>query len=142
MNNRLCQSFYLQVPTQIEALNEVLDWFETQISPLLPERCGWESKLALSEGFTNTVRYAHQAFPSTTPIDLDIQVCEHLIEIKIWDFGEPFDLAAKLALIYTNQQDPLNKENERGLFLMNAIMDELQYQRIENRNCLVMQKRF
>ncbi len=138
----MCQSFCLQVPSQIEALNEVLQWFERQIMPILPIRCGWEAKLALSEGFTNTVHYAHQSLPPTTPIDLEIQVCEQRLDIKIWDFGQPFDLTAKLESLQNSQQDPLEKENERGLFLMNTIMDNLQYQRVDNRNCLVMQKRF
>jgi serine/threonine-protein kinase RsbW len=136
------QPFRLQVPTQIEALNEVLNWFETQISPLLPQRFGWEAKLALSEGFTNTVNYAHQHLPPTTPITLEIQLLHQQLEIKIWDFGDPFDFTAKLNALKNPQQDPLEKEHERGLFLMNTIMDELQYVRVEDRNCLVMRKGF
>ncbi|MGK7933773.1 MAG: ATP-binding protein [Microcystaceae cyanobacterium] len=142
MNKDAYQPFHLQVPTQIEALNEVLNWFETHISPIVPQRCGWEVKLALSEGFTNIVHYAHQHLPSTTPISLEIRVLQQQLEIKIWDFGDPFDFTAKLNVLKNLQQDPLEKEHERGLFLMNTIMDELQYVRVEDRNCLVMRKEF
>ncbi|MGK7946540.1 MAG: ATP-binding protein [Microcystaceae cyanobacterium] len=140
MNQDVGQSFRLQVPTQIESLNEVLHWFETQISPLLPQRCSWEVKLALSEGFTNTVHYAHQNLPQTTPITLEFQLFSRQLTMKIWDFGEPFDIIAKLKELKNPQQNPLEKENERGLFLMHTIMDELQYVRVEDRNCLVMGK--
>lgn len=142
MNNNVFKSFRLQVPTHIEALNEVLHWFETQISPLVPRRCGWEAKLALAEGFTNTVNYAHQALPSSTPIFLEVFLYDRQIEIKIWDRGHPFDLTAKLEFLKNHQQDPLEKEHERGLFLMDTIMDELDYVRVENQNCLVMRKAF
>ncbi len=138
----LCKPFRLQVPTDIEALNDVLHWFEAEITPFLPRRCGWESKLALAEGFTNTVCYAHRDLPSITPIDIEIEICDRQIYMKIWDFGDPFDMMAKLKSIQTSQQDPLAKENERGLFLMNALTTELQYLRIADRNCLIMRKEF
>lgn len=138
----MCKPFHQQVPTDIKALNDVLHWFEGEIQPLLPERCSWEAKLALAEGFTNTVYYAHQALPPETPIELEINVCERQILIKLWDFGNPFDLKAKLQSIQNSQQDPLEKESERGLFLMNALTDEMSYLRVIDRNCLILQKRF
>lgn len=136
----MCEQFYLNVSTQIEQLNDVLQWFEDNIKSRLPEKAAWESQLALAEGFTNTVLYAHQNLPETTPIELSITLSAKLLEIQIWDRGQPFNLAEKLATILASNHNPLDKDHERGLFLMEALTDELQYIRREMKNCLIMRK--
>jgi serine/threonine-protein kinase RsbW len=50
----------------------------------------------VSEAFTNAVRHAHKNLPRETRIDLEITVFNARLEIKIWDWGELFDLQAKL----------------------------------------------
>jgi serine/threonine-protein kinase RsbW len=63
--------------------------------------------------------------------------------MKIWDVGEPFDLEAQLSEALYNPNQPLDKESDRGLFLMKQLTDELYYQRIsEQQNCLIMRKYF
>jgi len=52
--------------------------------------------LAVSEAFTNAVRHAHKNLPIETPFELEITVFNERLEIKIWDWGEPFDFQAKL----------------------------------------------
>ncbi len=135
--------FRLQVKTELEALEEVLCWSEEIAKKHLPQRTLWECKLALAEGFTNTVRYAHRDLPPVVPIIIEIYFFPNCMEIKIWDVGLPFDLHKKLAEIENSTVNPLEKERERGLFLMNKLMDDLQYIRIaERRNCLIMGKNF
>jgi serine/threonine-protein kinase RsbW len=136
------KQFQLQVKTNLEALVDVLQWFERVTKPLLPEKCRWQCKLALSEGFTNTVRYAHQNLPPTTPIDIEVNVLNAYLEIRIWDWGEPFDINAKLNALRQSQQDPLEKESDRGLFFMKELTDELFYLRMsDDRNCLILKKK-
>lgn len=136
------KQFRLQVKTNLEALVDVLQWFERVTKPLLPEKCRWQCKLALSEGFTNTVRYAHRNLPPTTPIEIEVNVFTQHLEIRIWDWGEPFDINAKLHALRHSQQDPLEKESDRGLFFMKELTDELQYLRLsDDRNCLIMKKK-
>lgn len=61
--------------------------------------------------------------------------------IRIWNYGKPFDLEAKLKEIQENILDPLEHESFRGLLFMQAFTDELRYVRLEDdRNCLVMSK--
>ncbi|TRV51334.1 MAG: ATP-binding protein [Microcystis panniformis Mp_MB_F_20051200_S9] len=135
--------FHLQVRTELAALIPVLQWFESHGRPFLPESLLWQCKVALAEGFTNTVRYAHKNLPPTTPIDLELTFSSHSLEIKIWDHGQPFDLQAKLDSPQQDPVAPLEMESDRGLLLMRSLTDTLQYIRTgEGKNCLILQKSF
>ena len=86
----------LQLNTEIKAVAQVLSWLE-QLDPLpIPEAVLHQCKLAVVEGFTNAVRHAHKNLPRETPIKLEITVFNERLEIKIWDWGKPFDFQAKL----------------------------------------------
>lgn len=141
-DEKLRKQLRLRVKTDIEALVTVLQWFERNTKSLLPEQCRWQCQLALAEGFTNTVRYAHKHLPETTPIAIEVNLFGDFIEIRIWDWGPPFDLHAKLNNLRQNKVDPLEKESDRGLFFMQELTDDLQYIRSPKRcNCLVMKKK-
>jgi serine/threonine-protein kinase RsbW len=141
-NNRLLQQFRLQVNTELINLVEVLQWFERTAQPFLSENYCWQCLVALAEGFTNTVRYAHVHLPATTPIEIEVNLFADVLEIRIVDFGRPFDLKAKLKSLSSVPENPLEKEGDRGLFLMHKLMDDLQYIRLPNqRNCLIMRKK-
>lgn len=141
-NDRLIKQFRLQVKTELNALVIVLQWFEKVSKPLLPEKSFWQCQVALAEGFTNTVRYAHKNLSPTTPIDLEVNFFTNYLEIRIWDWGQPFDLQAKLNLLSQSTEDPLQKESDRGLFFMKELTNDLQYIRLSNhQNCLIMRKK-
>lgn len=98
------QTSRLRVNTDLSALATILLWFD-QLNPQeMPKEVGFMCKLALAEGFTNAVRYAHNFLPPETPIDLEIKVFESRIEMRIWDFGKPFDLEEKLREFRTLQE--------------------------------------
>ena len=140
--DNLLKQFRLQVTTELQELNIVLQWFEKIAQPLLPDKCFWQCQLALSEGFTNTVLYAHPHLSHATPIDLEVSFFSQHLEIRIWNFGMPFDMAAKLDLLAKNKVDPLDQESDRGLFFMKQLTDGLHYIREEDhRNCLIMEKK-
>lgn len=140
-NPRTPKQSHLQVTTDLNAVAEVLQWFEDLVSPQLPDRFWGDCKLALIEGFTNVVRHAHRHLPKTTPIELELKVFSQSMEIRIWDRGEPFDLLDKLKSLSQEEREPLDKENNRGLIFMYKLTDELSYERLsDNRNCLFMRK--
>lgn len=140
-NNDSGQKFQLVVNTELEALVPVLQWFEEMSQSRLPDSIIWQVKVALAEGFTNTVRYAHDDLPSTTPIQIELVFLTDNLIISIWNFGQPFDLEKKLEEINQSPTPPLEKESERGLLFMKALTDNLQYLRLEDgRNCLVLSK--
>jgi serine/threonine-protein kinase RsbW len=142
-DREVIRQFKLQVTTELEALKDVLQWFEGVVAPLLPSKFGWQCEIALVEAFTNAVRHAHHNMPKTTPIELEVKLFANFLEMRIWDKGQPFDLSAKLQSIYEHDTDPLDKEGGRGLQFMEKLTDELQYVRLSDRgNCLVMRKRY
>jgi serine/threonine-protein kinase RsbW len=140
-NNKLSPKYHLRVKTDLECLTEVLRWFEKIITPILPDRLRWECEIALTEGFTNAVRHAHCGLPQDTPIDIEIEFLQDFLEIRIWDFGNPFDLLEKLKNIKQHQIEQLEKEGGRGLQFMEKLTDDLQYISLTKaRNCLIMRK--
>jgi serine/threonine-protein kinase RsbW len=133
----------LQVETDLNAVQKVLQWFEELTSPLLPSQFQSQSQLAFVEGFTNAVRHAHQHLPQTTPIELEVKVFADYLEMRIWDRGEPFDFQAKLqeSLCHIENSNPLDQEGGRGLIFIHQLMDEVSYMRLpDQRNCLLMRK--
>ncbi len=142
-DEKLMAQSHLKVQTDLNALNQVLEWFEQVTANFLSEDRLYQCKIALTEGFTNVVRHAHQSLSETTPIDLEVTVFPHSIEIRIWDFGPYFDLENTLKLVYQlHASDPLEYEGRRGLLFMSKLTDELSYTRMkDNRNCLLMRKK-
>lgn len=129
----------LQVNTDLDALAQVLEWFDQFNSPPIPSQTWMQCQLALAEGFTNAVRHAHRNQPVDLEIDVEAQVLEDRIEIRIWDQGEPFDLNQRLE----SMPKELDSEAEggRGLRLMERIADKLSYTRMQDaRNCLLIIK--
>jgi len=141
-NEKPVQQSHLQVKTDLNAVTEVLQWFEKFTSSLLPQQMASKCQLALVEGFTNAVRHAHHDLPPTTPIDLELKIFPDFLEMRIWDQGPPFDFQSKLQSLCQEECDPLEKEGGRGLIFMQQLTDELSYARLDDeRNCLMMRKR-
>ncbi|MDX2100263.1 MAG: anti-sigma regulatory factor [Leptolyngbyaceae cyanobacterium bins.59] len=141
-DSQILQKIHLRVKSVPTASGEVLAWFERlNQSPVLDKTVWWQCQTALKEGFDNVVEYAHKNLPTETPIDLEAIRFQRRIEIRIWDYGSPFDLARKL------QEMPELEENDadhgRGLKIMQRIADTLAYLRTEdNRNCLLIIKQY
>ena len=141
-SNPEIKQYHLQVKTELEALKEVLQWFEGLVFPLVPQKTGWQCEVALVEAFTNAVRHAHQNLPENTPIDLEVELQPNFLEMRIWDWGHPFDIKAKLTKS-EREADVMEREGGRGLQFINKLTDELQYLNLPNhRNCLVMRKHY
>ncbi|MCC0176089.1 ATP-binding protein [Waterburya agarophytonicola K14] len=140
--NSQFKQYHLQVNTELEALKEVLQWFEGLVFPLVPQKMGWQCEVALVEAFTNAVRHAHCNLPQSTPIDLEVELLPNFLEMRIWDRGRSFDLDAKL-LKGEQEAGSMDKEGGRGLQFIKKLTDELQYLNLPNhRNCLVMRKKY
>ncbi len=144
----MLQQEHLTVKTDINRLIDVLEWFDRFCDRNL-SRLSWladESgnlnlavdmlKLALDEGFTNTVRHAHKDLSPETPIDLELTLWADRLEIRIWDIGEPFDPPPLKA----PDPDKLSIGGY-GWFLMRSIADDVVHARCaDGRNCLLIVK--
>lgn len=130
----------LHVQTDLyELAGQVLPWFDQLYQSSIPSGVWLRCKLALAEAFSNAVRHAHQGLPVETLINVEVSVYEEYLELRVWDYGPPFDFDQKL-------QEELAVHNlegggGRGIKLIYDIADELSYTRIDNqRNCLLLRK--
>jgi serine/threonine-protein kinase RsbW len=146
----LPQITQLQVPSSLDSLEQqLLPWFDQLYQSFIPKSVWLRCQLALAEGFTNAVRHAHKGLSSGLYIDLEVTILDRQIEIRIWDFGEPFDLLKKIQEILAKKKDEPTDINSlscgggRGLLLMYDIADYLSYEHGEDgRNCLLIIKQF
>ncbi len=104
------KKIHLQVNTELTAVNPVIDWYEQlqhlPISKTFLDQC----LLMLVEGFTNALRHAHKDLPLETPIELEVIVFNERLEIRIWDYGQPFDLEEKLNTLSREFEEPYQLE--------------------------------
>ena len=95
------------------------------------------TKLAMDEACTNIIKHAYRDDVGT--IRIDVQAEPGKVEINIFDRGKPFD--------WSEVKDPdlekyveIGKKGGLGIFLMNRLMDDLDYQASESGNRLYMVK--
>lgn len=132
---------HLKVATDINAVAEILAWFDKLVRSQFDTQFRCDCQVALDEAFANAVHHAHRHLPQTTPIELELKIFADRLEMRIWDHGQPFDLQAKLDALH-QKGCTLLEETGRGLILMEQFTDELSYQRLsDQRNCLFMGKR-
>lgn len=138
----------LQVKTDIYNLTTVQKWFQQfgVTQQTIPQRVLQQMNLLLAEGFANVIYHAHENLSPDTPVEIEVSFFTDAIELKIWDFGKPFDLMQKLEEIQSKKIDVFDIDNlptgGRGLQITQAIADRFSYDRINNRNCLVIYKNF
>ena len=147
----MLEHYHIQFNSDIYALAKLQEWFQ-QFQNLLPKPTWMQCNLVLVEVFTNVVSYAHEGMPEDTPIDIEIAIDKtaYFLEMKIWDFGEPFDLQAEIERAAMESQKNKNFESiddiptgGRGLIIAKTIADELRYDILpDGRNCFVMTKNF
>lgn len=132
---------HLTVQSDLGLLNQVQAWFNHICHQYQPQLSWSENQiyclnLALAEGFTNAVRHAHQGLPPDTKIDIELDLWENQIEIRIWDRGKPFDP--------NRLEEPKPGElrlGGYGWFLLRRLADRVVYERDrDGRNCLVIEK--
>lgn len=140
-SQRMLQTEHLVVKSDLSLLNQVLDWFEKFCFQNL-SKLSWLAKeidalkLALTEGFTNAVRHAHKNLPIETPIELELNLWNDRLEIRIWDYGKPFDPSTIEEPKFGTLQ-----VGGYGWYLIRRIVNEAIYKRYpDNRNCLILIK--
>jgi serine/threonine-protein kinase RsbW len=137
----IVQRDHLTVKSEIKLLNQVQQWFEQfcrqNLSQLgWPETQLYRLKLALAEGFTNAVRHAHSALPPETTIDIEVCLWSDRLEMRIWDYGQPFNPDA-----IAEPKPGTLQVGGYGWFLLRRLTDRVVYERgSDGRNCLLIVK--
>ncbi|MDQ6630711.1 MAG: ATP-binding protein, partial [Verrucomicrobiota bacterium] len=91
-------------------------------------------ELSLAEACNNAVRYVTEA-GRTLPVEVEINLDESKIELKIQDHTCGFELPEQVILPSDES------ESGRGLFLMKSLMDEVHYFRGHGQNEMILHKR-
>ena len=131
----------LQVESKLEALADVLSWFDSLKIDAISDRTWLEFQTILGEAFDNAVTHAHQGLASDTGIELEIAILSQSIVLKIWDYGAEFDLEAHRNKL-PDTIDP-EAESGRGIFLLEELADYFSYAKLpDGRNCLLVIKAY
>lgn len=132
----------LQVNTDLTASAQVLSWFEQLNQPHnISEEIWWQCQTLLQEGFTNIVEHAHKNLPDDTPIEIEAARSSTSIEIRLWCYGDFFNLEQKLLEI--DDFETNDRERGRGLKIMSAIADCMSYEQMPDRRyCLFLSKSY
>lgn len=132
---------HLTVRSELTLLNRVQQWFE-QFCLQYVFKFGWTENqvyrvnLALAEGFTNAVRHAHRFLPPETTIEIEASLWADRMEIRIWDYGNPFNPDA---IVEPKPGTP--QVGGYGWFLLRRLTDQVVYERSpDGRNCLLIVK--
>lgn len=134
------KKIYFEVNSDLHCLEKVLEEFNKVNESWVSKKEFLQCQLALAEGFTNAVRHAHKDLSKQTKITLEITLTEADIQIRIWDYGKPFDLE-KFAKNLIHKKDIL-ASGGRGVEILQKISDVLTYSRTEDqRNCLLIIKK-
>jgi serine/threonine-protein kinase RsbW len=125
--------------SDLTVLSQLHQWFEQNCSNYISQIDSskhpfYHLNLALTEGFTNAVRHAHQELPPETPIEIELRIRDKRIEIRIWDQGKPFDPTTVV------EPEPGTLcEGGYGWFLLRRLADQVVYERCpDGRNCLLI----
>jgi serine/threonine-protein kinase RsbW len=146
--------YHIQLNSDIYELTKLQAWFQ-QFKPFLPNITWMQCNLVLVEVFTNVVSYAHEGMPQETPVDIEIKIYpiskdSGMMELRIWDHGQSFDLNAEIEKATCRMQisqDNLNIDDiptgGRGLYIAKTVADHINYESdVDGRNCFVMSKNF
>ena len=130
----------LTLPNDIETiprLNEFIDTAaeETDLDPSLT----MSLNLALEEAVVNVMNYAYPPGQAGT-VDIEMVVSDTSLVFVISDAGRPFDptQAAEADTTLSADERPIGG---LGIYLVRHLMDDIRYERLDDRNVLTLTKR-
>ncbi len=126
----------LSVPGTLAGVRQAVDAFEQfGRSRELPPRDAWRVLLALDEILSNIVR--HGLAGSRAPIDVTFSFADGRVVVEIVDSAEAFN---PLLAPAPDTSSPLDQRQPGGLgiALVQQLMDEIEYERRDERNHFVM----
>jgi serine/threonine-protein kinase RsbW len=129
----------LSVDSSTKHLSEVRDFVATYAQKYgLPEKEISEIRLAVDEAYTNIIKHAYNNSPSK-PVKIEVGTDSKKIWISILDKGESFKpqeyQAPDILKRIKNKQ-----RGGMGVFLIQKVMDQVQYSRKGNMNEIRMVK--
>ena len=131
----------LLICNKIEELNKASEFIKQIGEPLhLPPTLIMKLNLALEEAIANIIHHAYKDYPETEQIEIVASFNNDNFTLKLTDNGAEFDPTRK-----ENPDINLSPEERPigglGVFLMKQIMDNIEYERKDDKNILIMSKK-
>ncbi|TXL71789.1 ATP-binding protein [Vineibacter terrae] len=131
----------LSIRSDIGRAQSELTGLRTLILELLGEDRGEPFALACSEAVNNAILHAHRGNAALT-VEVEVKASAARVDVSVCDVGPPFDLGGRIAAQadtpYAELDTDMLPESGLGLFLIKQGSDETHYERIGDRNCLVL----
>jgi len=99
------------------------------------EALAYQLNLVLTEATANVIKHANDSNPKENTVRITIQLQENTLIIKVYDFGQGFDLDTVPTPDFDHP-----KEHGMGLFLIRSMMDSVTYTRQDECNVLEITK--
>jgi serine/threonine-protein kinase RsbW len=99
------------------------------------EMLSYHLNLVLTEAMANAINYA-SAGDSDGLVHISISITPDEISIKVYDYGQGFDINAIPAPDFEHLED-----RGRGIFIIRSLMDSVSYRKSGDRNVLTMAKK-
>ncbi len=130
----------MEFEAKLSNLHRMIDWIRMQTDT--SSFSSFELRkfeIAIEEALVNIIRHAYRENNGKIIISVAIE-SEKVIEVKIEDFGVPFNPIEKRKPI--DRELPLEKREVGGLGLsfMHEFMDEIIYERQGGKNLLILRK--
>lgn len=103
--------------------------------PGAKENLAYHLNLVLTEAMVNAIKYAHSDDPDKT-VHIIINVNEDELYIKVYDYGQGFDINAVPPPDFEKLED-----QGRGIFIMKCLMDSVSYKKLNDVNVLELTKK-
>lgn len=125
---------------RIESLHSMQSWIRQELSPLqLDSSLLKKIELAAEEVIVNIIQHASLGTGQTIEIVVNTYPQSH-VELIFADLGAPFNPLA-LQKAHTDKSLEERQVGGLGIHLMKELMDDVQYQRVGNRNVLTLLKK-
>jgi len=133
------ETFHLEIPADENNLSDVRDFIaDICLRAGFSKRETNNTKLAMDEACTNIIKHAYG--DRAGDIRIDVQAEPGSVEINIFDRGRPFEWS-KVKDPDLQQYVEIGKKGGLGIYLMNRLMDDLDYSSSDAGNRLFMAKK-
>ena len=99
------------------------------------EELAYHINLVLTESMANAIRHANEGDPEKE-VHITITIEEKTLSIKVFDQGQGFDVCTLPAPDFKGL-----KEQGRGVYIIQSLMDQVTYRKVDGGNVLEMKKK-
>jgi serine/threonine-protein kinase RsbW len=137
-SSRLGVELSVRVPTDLDVVEEAVDLVARHClaSGVSPREARFVVRVVLCEALANAILYGNRLDPSKS-VEIRVQLDEEALCLHVTDEGDGFDP--------TDLPDPtavtaIDSERGRGLFLIQQLVDEVQFNDRGNGICMIMRR--